>query len=157
MLTGVQFDERSSIPIYRQLAERIVEQIQAGILVNGQRLPPTRELAGQLGLNRTTVSAAYEVLESEGLIKGHVGRGSFVNFASGPGVEDSSMISFASSRPAQDDFPVSAFQATCREVIAGPMATAILQLGSPAGSSFTPLPARTRSRGRRRRVRMMTF
>ena len=33
------------------------------------------------------------------------------------------MISFASSRPAQDDFPVAAFQSTCREVIAGPMAT----------------------------------
>jgi 2-aminoadipate transaminase len=51
--------------------------------------------------------------------------------------EGSSVISFASSRPAQDDFPVAAFQATCREVITGPMATAILQLGSPAG--FPPL------------------
>ena len=47
------------------------------------------------------------------------------------------MISFSSSRPAEDDFPVAAFQATCREVIAGPMATSILQLGSPAG--FPPL------------------
>ena len=42
------------------------------------RLPATRELAGQLGLNRTTISAAYTLLESEGLITGHVGRGSFV-------------------------------------------------------------------------------
>ena len=137
MLTGIQFAERSSIPIYRQLADRIVEQIRAGILTDGQRLPPTRELAGQLGLNRTTVSAAYEVLESEGLIQGHVGRGSFVRYPSKPTPADSSVISFASSRPAQDDFPVAAFQATCREVIAGPMATVILQLGSPAG--FPPL------------------
>jgi 2-aminoadipate transaminase len=35
-------------------------------------------LAGQLGLNRTTISAAYELLEAEGLIAGQVGRGSFV-------------------------------------------------------------------------------
>ncbi len=41
-------------------------------------MPATRELAGQLGLNRTTISAAYELLESEGLIAGQVGRGSFV-------------------------------------------------------------------------------
>ena len=87
MLTGIQFDERSSIPIYRQLADRIVEQIRSGVLIDGQRLPPTRELAGQLGLNRTTVSAAYEVLESEGLIKGHVGRGSFVHYSSIAGAE----------------------------------------------------------------------
>jgi 2-aminoadipate transaminase len=137
MLTGIQFDERSSIPIYRQLADRIIEQIHSGVLIDGERLPPTRELAGQLGLNRTTVSAAYELLESEGLIKGHVGRGSFVHYSSIPSETDSSMISFASSRPAQDDFPVAAFQATCREVIVGPTATAILQLGSPAG--FAPL------------------
>ncbi len=137
MLTSVQFDERSSIPIYRQLADQIIEQIRTGTLLDGDRLPPTRELAGQLGLNRTTISAAYEILESEGLIKGHVGRGSFVHYASIPSTTDTSLISFASSRPAQDDFPVAAFQTTCREVISGPTATAILQLGSPAG--FPPL------------------
>jgi len=38
-------------------------------------------LAGLLGLNRTTVSAAYEILETEGLIAGQVGRGSFVTGA----------------------------------------------------------------------------
>jgi len=138
MLTGIQFDERSSIPIYRQLADFIAEQIRNGMLADGQRLLPTRELAGQLGLNRTTVSAAYEVLESDGLIQGHVGRGSFVNFKtnSTPSA-DSGVISFASSRPAENEFPLAAFQVTCREVISGPMASGILQLGSPAG--FPPL------------------
>ena len=47
-------------------------------MVRGERLPATRELAGSLGLNRTTIAAAYELLESDGLIRGHVGRGSFV-------------------------------------------------------------------------------
>lgn len=130
MLTGIQFDERSSTPIYRQLADKIADQIKVGALTHGSKLPPTRELAGQLGLNRTTVSAAYDVLEADGLIQGHVGRGSFVNFKS-------TGISFASSRPAEDDFPLTAFQVTCQEVITSPSATAILQLGSPAG--YPPL------------------
>ena len=139
MLTGIQFDEKSSIPIYRQLADRIADRIRARVLLDGQRLPPTRELAGQLGLNRTTVSAAYDVLETEGLIKGHVGRGSFVQYQTNPNgsVSSSSFVSFASSRPAEDEFPVAAFQATCREVISGPAATAILQLGAPSG--YPPL------------------
>src|SRR6266545_6459694 len=71
-------DAASDIPLYRQLFEQISRKIQVGDLARGERLPATRELAGLLGLNRTTVSAAYEVLESEGLISGQVGRGSFV-------------------------------------------------------------------------------
>jgi DNA-binding transcriptional MocR family regulator len=94
-------------------------------------------LAGQVGLNRTTVSAAYELLESEGLIKGHVGRGSFVQFKTNPISDETAVISFASSRPAEGEFPLAAFQATCREVINGPTAHAILQLGSPSG--YAPL------------------
>jgi DNA-binding transcriptional MocR family regulator len=138
MLRGIQFDERSAIPIYRQLADAIGAQVRGGIILDGERLPPTRELAGQLGLNRTTVSAAYDLLEAEGLIKGHVGRGSFVNYPrNGHSPPDGTSISFASSRPAEGDFPVAAFQATCREVISGPSATVILQLGSPSG--FPPL------------------
>ena len=65
-------------PLYRQLYEQLALRIRSGDLAKGERLPATRELAGLLGLNRTTVSAAYEMLESEGLISGQVGRGSFV-------------------------------------------------------------------------------
>ena len=68
----------SATPLYRQLYEEIAGRIRSGELEHGERLPATRELAGLLGLNRTTVSAAYELLETEGLINGQVGRGSFV-------------------------------------------------------------------------------
>jgi 2-aminoadipate transaminase len=71
-------NSNSEVPLYRQLFEHIALQIRSGELAQGERLPATRELAGQLGLNRTTVSAAYELLEIEGLISGQVGRGSFV-------------------------------------------------------------------------------
>src|SRR5580658_10875201 len=78
MLTIEPFNATSDTPFYRQLFLQIKEFIESGRLAKGSRLPATRELAGQLGLNRTTVSAAYELLESAGLITGHVGRGSFV-------------------------------------------------------------------------------
>src|ERR1700689_2970297 len=71
-------DPQSGVPIYRQLGDYLQRLIETGDLRSGDRLPPTRELAGQLGLNRTTISAAYELLESVGLIKGEVGRGSYV-------------------------------------------------------------------------------
>src|ERR1700733_2692631 len=71
-------DPASETPLYRQLASFIQDLVRSGRLSPGDRLPPTRDLAGQLNLNRTTVSAAYEVLEAEGLITGQVGRGSFI-------------------------------------------------------------------------------
>ena len=55
----------SPSPLYRQLYEHIALRIRSGELARGERLPATRELAGLLGLNRTTVSAAYDVLETE--------------------------------------------------------------------------------------------
>src|SRR5450432_378496 len=73
-----KLDHQAESPLYRQLFEQIAQQIRSGQLARGERLPATRELAGLLGLNRTTVSAAYEMLETEGLISGQVGRGSFV-------------------------------------------------------------------------------
>ncbi len=76
---SLQFDPQSATPIYRQLHERLAGWIREGVLPDGTRLPPTRELAGRLGLNRTTVNAVYEALEHDGLLKAHVGRGSFVS------------------------------------------------------------------------------
>jgi len=106
--------------------------IASGRLRPGYKLPATRELAGHLGLNRTTVSAAYELLEADGLITGHVGRGSFVS-ARQADVGNTDPISFASSRPSELLFPMEDFRSACTEVIRSPEAQEILQLGSPAG------------------------
>jgi 2-aminoadipate transaminase len=73
-----QLDPQSELPLYQQLHRHFTELIRSHTLKKGERLPPTRELAGLLGLNRTTISAAYELLESDGLISGQVGRGSYV-------------------------------------------------------------------------------
>jgi 2-aminoadipate transaminase len=151
MLSHIQLDPSSETPLYRQLHGRIKEMIRSGTLASGARLPATREMAVQLGLNRTTVSAAYELLEADRLIQGHVGRGSFV---CGPekaasldwdemlGAEETvpaqdGAISFATSRPSDRLFPLDDFRAACAEVVASPRAAQILQLGSPGG--YPPL------------------
>lgn len=69
-------------PAYRSLAQGIAAAIDAGSLRPGQRLPPHRDLAWQLGVSVQTVSRAYEELIRADLISGEVGRGSFVK--SGP-------------------------------------------------------------------------
>ena len=153
-----KLDHGAEAPLYRQLSEQIAQQIRSGVLAHGERLPATRELAGLLGLNRTTVSAAYEILESEGLISGQVGRGSFVTggaetaggvdwngllerndaSVSGPnGGWSKDVISFAVSRPSRDLFPLDEFRATCATVLARRDLADILQLGSPSG--YEPL------------------
>ncbi|MER7008454.1 PLP-dependent aminotransferase family protein [Dactylosporangium sp. NPDC000555] len=60
--------------LYRQLREAIVD----GRLRSGDRLPPTRTLAEDVGVARATVTAAYERLVAEGLADGRVGAGTFV-------------------------------------------------------------------------------
>jgi 2-aminoadipate transaminase len=158
-LSQIVLDTESGVPLYRQLADSIRTLIERGTLHSGQRLPATRELALQLGLNRATVSAAYGMLEQTGVLQGHVGRGSFVakdamtvpgdssttldwdailsplEFASGPPAHVE--INLASSRPAAANFPLAAFRRLTKEVIDSPEAENILQLGSPHG--YTPL------------------
>jgi len=132
MLPIDQLDSNSKLPLFRQLHARVKEMIESGLLPKGSRLPATRELASQIGLNRTTVSAAYALLESEGLITGHVGRGSFVAGYAEPARETNS-ASFSRSRPSELLFPLEEFRKTCGEVIASDEAAGILQLGAPAG------------------------
>ena len=136
MLPISPLDPNQAVPLFRQLYEQMKERIESGSLRRGDRVPATRELAGQLGLNRTTVSAAYALLESEGLIAGHVGRGSFVTGR--PNKNDASAAaSFSRSRPSELLFPLEEFRKTCAEVIASDEAASILQLGSPSG--YAPL------------------
>ena len=159
-------------PLYRQLYEQFAMKIRSGELARGERMPATRELAGLLGLNRTTVSAAYEILEAEGLIAGHVGRGSFVtgNTAlDGAGVDwnvllernetgtsgpaggfGKEVVSFVMSRPSSALFPLDDFRASCAAVLARADLADILQLGSPSG--YEPLRRYLLEDARRQRL-----
>jgi 2-aminoadipate transaminase len=68
----------SHVPLYIQLRDQLRALVHSGDLRPGDRIPASRELASQLGVHRTTVANAYAELESEGLIQGHVGRGTFI-------------------------------------------------------------------------------
>ena len=52
--------------------------IQEGGFAPGAKLPPERQLTEELGLSRATLRKALDVLEREGLIWRHVGRGTFI-------------------------------------------------------------------------------
>lgn len=74
----IALDHHSEEPLYRQITRHLASQIEAGVLEPGTRLPPTRDLARQLGVARISVVAAYEELKAAGYISAHVGRGTFV-------------------------------------------------------------------------------
>jgi 2-aminoadipate transaminase len=74
----VQLQPESHVPLYVQLRDQLRALVHAGDLRPGDRIPASRELATMLGVHRTTVANAYAELESEGLIQGHVGRGTFI-------------------------------------------------------------------------------
>lgn len=65
-------------PAYLQLYQQLRGLILSGRLGARDRLPATRVLAGELGLSRGTVVAAFELLQSEGYIESRVGAGALV-------------------------------------------------------------------------------
>lgn len=75
---AIELDRSSIVPIYRQIYERLREQILAGSLPEGTRLPPERALAERLEVNRSTVVHAYRDLVADGLMRQRVGSGSRV-------------------------------------------------------------------------------
>lgn len=70
--------DRKGAPLYRALAAAIAHDVQTGRLKAGDRLPPHRELADQLGVTVTTVTRGYTEAERRGLVRGEVGRGTYV-------------------------------------------------------------------------------
>jgi DNA-binding transcriptional MocR family regulator len=77
-LPNVTLKRGNGLNLYRQLVTELERAIEAGELKDGERLPSERQLAAELGLSRTTVVNSYRELESRGLVRGHVGRGTFV-------------------------------------------------------------------------------
>jgi 2-aminoadipate transaminase len=74
----ILIDRHSSRPLYQQLRDALRNLILEGALAPGDELPASRVLARTQGLNRGTVTTAYDELVSEGLLHRHVGRGTFV-------------------------------------------------------------------------------
>lgn len=78
-LGTISLERTSSIPLYRQLYDRLRNAILSGQLAVGTRLPPTRAFAEELEVSRNTVVTAFEQLTAEGYIEGKIGAGSYVS------------------------------------------------------------------------------
>jgi GntR family transcriptional regulator len=59
----------SSVPLVDQIAQGIRQLIAIGELKPGDTLPTVRQLATDLGVNFNTVSRAYQILETDGLVR----------------------------------------------------------------------------------------
>jgi len=66
-------------PIYKQIAEYIESGIEDGTFLQDVPLPSERALANQLQVNRSTVVAAYDELEANGLIERKKGSGTTIS------------------------------------------------------------------------------
>jgi GntR family transcriptional regulator/MocR family aminotransferase len=71
-------DRAKPVPLARQIQTQIERLVHEGLLAAGMKLPATRELARDLGVNRATVTLAYEELVATGWARAHVGQGTFV-------------------------------------------------------------------------------
>ena len=64
----ISLDRNESRSMQTQLTSQLKRLIQCRELLAGERLPSTRELAGDLGISRNTAVAAYEMLLGEGYL-----------------------------------------------------------------------------------------
>lgn len=94
-------------PIYTAIADAIELAIGRGILRPGDRLPPHRVLARQMGIDFTTVTRAYAEARRRGLLDATVGRGTFVrpaaNATAAP--EESACLDMGMNLPPQPQEP----------------------------------------------------
>ena len=74
----VTIDLASKLPPYAQIKQAILNAVVQGSLTPGDRLPPIRQLAGDLGLAPNTVARAYRELEADGVVASSGRRGTNV-------------------------------------------------------------------------------
>ncbi|HEY3530783.1 MAG TPA: PLP-dependent aminotransferase family protein [Nocardioides sp.] len=74
----ISLDRSSRVPLARQLAAGVRDQVVSGALPVGRRLPSTRALATDLGVSRSVSEQAYDQLSAEGWLTGRRGSGTYV-------------------------------------------------------------------------------
>ena len=118
----IHIDRGSDAPLYIQIRNQIREALRRGDLAEGQRLPPERQLAAELGVNRTTIVNAYRELAADGLVEAHVGRGTVI---SRPWLEDAPdqsvrPVTWAQQFAAQSQWPHATLVQEAAELAAQP-------------------------------------
>lgn len=72
-------DRRSGIPLYHQIQQRLLEQIQSGELEPGKPLPSIQQIAALMGVSQMTVRQAVRALSELGVIYSRQGKGTFIS------------------------------------------------------------------------------
>lgn len=75
----IELNNKSRLPVYMQIAQKVIEEIQLGRLTSATAMPGSRDLAKSLGVNRKTVVLAYDELVAQGWLTTEFRRGSFVS------------------------------------------------------------------------------
>ncbi|USG66148.1 PLP-dependent aminotransferase family protein [Brevibacillus ruminantium] len=72
-------DRESQLPVYKQIAQYLEQRISNGEFPSGTPLPSERLFAKELGVNRSTIVAAYEELHGFGIVERLQGKGTIVS------------------------------------------------------------------------------
>jgi GntR family transcriptional regulator len=72
-------DRRSGIPLYHQIQQRLLDQIQSGELKPGEPLPSIQQIAARMGVSQMTVRQAVGALCEIGVIYSRQGKGTFIS------------------------------------------------------------------------------
>ena len=67
-----------ALPIYVQIAELLIRDIAAGRLIDGERLPPERDMATELNVSVGTLRKSLAELEKKGMLERIQGSGNYV-------------------------------------------------------------------------------
>lgn len=89
----IAVDLASKLPPFVQIKQAVLAAVADGTLTAGDRLPPIRQLAGDLGLAPNTVARAYRELEAEGVVASNGRRGTTV--LTPPRIDDEARTSAA--------------------------------------------------------------
>src|SRR6187431_1634442 len=89
---GTRGPGATRLPEYAALATTVRAMLRDGRLPLGVRIPAERELAGSLGVSRTTITAAYRELRGSGHLSSRRGSGSWTALPAGQRIGTSGLL-----------------------------------------------------------------
>lgn len=143
----ISLDLKSKLPLYEQIYGYIKNEVRAGRIKSGEKLPSTRSLCRYLEVSRSTVELAYEQLLSEGYVEAGARRGFFVADVKGLYRLDSPLKEYSARDARQKEeycydftpngvdlnsFPYNAWRKLSKEILLDDR-TELFRLGEPQG------------------------
>ncbi|GGK77590.1 GntR family transcriptional regulator [Rufibacter glacialis] len=74
-----RIDSTSAIPKYLQVVNAVIQDIEAGVLKRGERVPSINETSEMYYLSRDTIEKAYRILRKKGVISSVKGKGCYIS------------------------------------------------------------------------------